>query len=86
MLGHPWHNPDPRVDELQQHVQAWISDAEGRGLSRTEIFRGILEQASETAGIALSTTDPVDGGDSIPRLSENWYCCAEPTCEQLNTF
>ena len=86
ILGHTWHNPDPRVDELQQHIQAWISNAENRGLSRPEIFNGILERACEAAGLTLPVPDPANCGDSIPRLSENWYCCAEPTCEQLNSF
>ncbi len=86
ILGHPWHNRDPRVDELQQRIQAWIGDAEGRGLSRTDIFRGIRERAFEIAGMPLTPIDLADEGESIPRLSENWYCCAEPTCEQLNSF
>ena len=75
-----------RVDELQQRIQAWIGDAEGRGLSRTDIFRGIRERAFEIAGMPLTPIDLADEGESIPRLSENWYCCAEPTCEQLNSF
>ena len=86
ILGHAWHNPDPRVDELQQRVQAWITDAEGRGLSRTEIFNGIRKLACATAGTDLPDPEQEVSGENIPRLSENWYCCAEPTCEQLNSF
>jgi radical SAM superfamily enzyme YgiQ (UPF0313 family) len=86
ILGHAWRNPDPRVDELQRRVQAWIGDAEERGLSRPDIFRGIRKRAFEIAGMPLPPPDLADAGESIPRLSENWYCCAEPTCEQLNSF
>jgi hypothetical protein len=86
ILGYPWRNPDPRVDELQQRVQAWTSDAESRGVSRTDIFHGIRERAFEVAGMPLPPLDLADDGQGIPRLSENWYCCAEPTCEQLNSF
>jgi hypothetical protein len=25
-------------------------------------------------------------GSPIPRLSEPWYCCAEPTEQQLQSF
>jgi hypothetical protein len=25
-------------------------------------------------------------GSPIPRLSEPWYCCAEPTDQQLQSF
>lgn len=27
-----------------------------------------------------------DLGSAIPRLSEPWYCCAEPTDQQLQSF
>ena len=86
ILGHPWKNPDPRVDELQQQLQTWISDAENRGLTRPEIFSGILDMAGRAAGVIPPEPDPDTCGETIPRLSENWYCCAEPTCEQLNAF
>ena len=31
-------------------------------------------------------TLPCDLGEAIPRHSEPWYCCAEPTGEQLAGF
>jgi hypothetical protein len=71
---------------LQRRVQAWTSAAESRGVSRTDIFHGIRERAFEVAGMPLPPLDLADDGEVIPRLSENWYCCAEPTCEQLNSF
>jgi radical SAM superfamily enzyme YgiQ (UPF0313 family) len=86
LLGHPWHNPDPRVDRLQQEVQSWIAEAEGDGLSRGEIFQGVWERAHRQAGIPAPALDGAGSGRAIPRLSENWYCCAEPTREQLVSF
>jgi len=85
-LGHPWRNPDARVDALQQSVQAWVTRAEAAGNSRAEIFRGIWGLAWEQAGKPAPALLLADGGTPLPRLSENWYCCAEPTCEQLVSF
>lgn len=85
-LGHPWHNPEPRVDALQQDVQAWISRAEAAGTPRREIFQGIWQRAWDALGQPVPALDSAATGTPVPRLSENWYCCAEPTCEQLMSF
>jgi radical SAM superfamily enzyme YgiQ (UPF0313 family) len=86
ILGHPWRNPDPRVDALQQEVQSWVTRAEAEGLSRPEIFTGIWKLAHAQAGRPAPALDIAHTGKAVPRLSENWYCCAEPTCEQLSSF
>jgi len=86
LLGHPWRNPDARVDVLQQAVQAWITRAEASGKPRTEIFKGIWRLAWEQAAQPVPVLEMARAGAPVPRLSENWYCCAEPTCEQLVSF
>jgi radical SAM superfamily enzyme YgiQ (UPF0313 family) len=86
LLGHPWRNPDARVDVLQHAVQAWITRAEAAGKPRTEIFQGIWRLAWEQAAQPVPVLEMARAGAPVPRLSENWYCCAEPTCEQLVSF
>jgi radical SAM superfamily enzyme YgiQ (UPF0313 family) len=86
LLGYPWNNPDPRVDALQQSVQEWVTRAEAEGLSRPEIFRGIHQRAWVDAGHRAPELIMAETGSPVPRLSENWYCCAEPTCDQLAPF
>ena len=86
ILGHPWTSPDPLVDKLQQDVQAWVMQAEAEGLSRPAIFNGIWTIAHELANQPVPALDLEHTGLPVPRLSENWYCCAEPTCEQLVSF
>ena len=86
LLGHPWRNPDPRVDQLQQDIQNWVARAEQDNLTRSDIFAGVWERAHRLAGIPAPPLDAACAGMPIPRLSENWYCCAEPTCEQLVSF
>ena len=86
ILGHPWLHPDPRMDRLQQDVQAWVQQAEADGRSRSDTFAGIWRLAHAAAGLSVPPLDLQAGGRPVPRLSENWYCCAEPTCGQLASF
>ena len=86
ILGHPWSNPDPRVDVLQQQVQSWVTKAESNELTRPDIFLEIWRLAHQQAGRPVPELNLEEAGKPVPRLSENWYCCAEPTCEQLVSF
>ncbi|MDX1698841.1 MAG: CUAEP/CCAEP-tail radical SAM protein [Thiohalobacterales bacterium] len=86
ILGHPWRHPDPRMDALQQDVQARVQEAEAEGQSRAAIFTAIWRMAHAAAGEPAPAVDLQSGRQAVPRLSENWYCCAEPTCEQLASF
>lgn len=85
LLGYPWVHADPRVDRLQQAVQAQVARAEQEGLARREVFARIWRMAHEAAGRAAPALAE-DLGAPIPRLSEPWYCCAEPTEQQLQSF
>jgi radical SAM superfamily enzyme YgiQ (UPF0313 family) len=85
LLGYPWRHADARVDDLQRAIMAWVADAEGRNLARRDIFERIWELSHAAAGRAAPAL-PDSLGTSIPRLSEPWYCCAEPTEQQLQSF
>ncbi|MFV1973956.1 MAG: CUAEP/CCAEP-tail radical SAM (seleno)protein [Thiohalobacterales bacterium] len=86
LLGYRWGNPDPRVDALQRDIQSWVFTAEERQLDRQAIFQGIRELAHQASGLAAPPLPAGCTGNPVPRLSENWYCCAEPTCEQLTSI
>jgi radical SAM superfamily enzyme YgiQ (UPF0313 family) len=85
LLGYPWIHPDPRVDRLQQDVQASVADCERRGVARRELFAAVWRMAHEAAGRPAPKL-PDELGAPIPHLSEPWYCCAEPTEQQLQSF
>jgi len=85
LLGYPWVHPDPRVDRLQQDLQAQVARGEEQGLARGEIFTAIWRLAHGAAG-RIAPRLPGSLGSPIPRLSEAWYCCAEPTDQQLQSF
>ena len=83
LLGWPWRHPDSRVDRLQARIAA-LAEGE-RGQSREEIFAQAWRLAHAALGESAPTL-PRDLGEAIPRHSEPWYCCAEPTGEQLAGF
>ena len=85
LLGYPWDHADPRVDRLQQEITAWVARSEQDGVARRDVFAGIWRMAHEAAG---RPAPELAGnlGSPIPRLSEPWYCCAEPTDQQLQSF
>ena len=81
-LSYPWSSPDPRVDALHGEVQRLVqreADAPP-GL----VFLKIWDLAHARAGRRVP---PLDASrintQPPPRLSEPWYCCAEPTDAQL---
>jgi radical SAM superfamily enzyme YgiQ (UPF0313 family) len=85
LLGYPWIHPDPRVDRLQQNLQAEVARCEREAVSRREVFAAIWRMAHEAA--ARPAPELAGNlGAPIPRLSEPWYCCAEPTEQQLQSF
>jgi len=85
LLGYPWRHADPRVDRLQQDLQALVARCEAQNVPRREAFAAIWRLANEAAGRRPPPL-PEDLGAPIPRLSEPWYCCAEPTAQQLQSF
>ena len=84
-LGYPWVHGDPRVDALQRDLQALVARSEAQRLPRREVFAAVWQLSHEAAQRPVPTLC-ADLGSAIPRLSEPWYCCAEPTDQQLQSF
>jgi len=83
-LAYPWKNADPRLDALSEAVQEIAAAAERQKESRLVAFERIWKAAHAAAAlptpqISLSTHSQA----GVPFLSEPWYCCAEPTRDQL---
>lgn len=79
-LSYQWCHDDPAVDRLCSEIQLLIQTEEQRKSSRRAIFARIWELAHDRplpAGFHLGSSG------AVPYLSEPWYCCAEPTSEQL---
>jgi radical SAM superfamily enzyme YgiQ (UPF0313 family) len=81
-LVYPWTNADRRVDLLSETVQAIAAEADRKKESRVAAFARIWVAAHTAVGIAAPELQ-VREGRGVPFLSEPWYCCAEPTRDQL---
>jgi len=81
-LVYPWTSSDGRVDLLSDAVQAIAAEADRKKESRAVAFARIWEAAHLAAGIDVPELR-VKEGRGVPFLSEPWYCCAEPTRDQL---
>jgi hypothetical protein len=101
LLSYTWRSPDVRVDELQAHL-AFIAEraaAEGEAVETTyPRIRHAVAQAvggrsrDEPTGVTDNGADDVAAlvgprsGAERPRLTEPWFCCAEPTAGQFGSL
>ena len=85
LLGYPWRHDDPRVDRLQADLQKCVTRSAVGELTRRDVFASIWRIAHEAAD-RVAPDLGANLGRPIPHLSEPWYCCAEPTDQQLQSF
>jgi radical SAM superfamily enzyme YgiQ (UPF0313 family) len=81
-LAYPWVHADPRVDALHREVAQLVGvrlDADRRA-----VFDEIAALAYRLAGRPARCANPRAVRASVPRLSEPWYCCAEPNPDHLS--
>jgi len=81
-LVYPWRNADAGVDALSETVQLIAADSDRKKESRAAAFARIWEAAHAAAGHVVPELR-VREARAVPFLSEPWYCCAEPTQDQL---
>jgi hypothetical protein len=84
-LSVPWLAGDPALDELQLALVTRAEVAESAGETLDETFAALWALARQ-AGVPLAHEPPAPAaamawrpGPERPRLSESWFCCAEPT-------
>jgi radical SAM superfamily enzyme YgiQ (UPF0313 family) len=85
-LAYPWVHRDARVDELQREVAGMVSEGDRAGWSRSLTFGRIEKRAREVAGLKVVEGNPLQvltAPVGVPHLTEAWYCCAEPSLEQM---
>ena len=85
-LTYPWTHPDPRLDRLHETLNRIVETGETGDAGRRHVFARLWEAAHKAGG---RTAPPMPEARRpvapihVPRLSEPWYCCAEPTAKQL---
>lgn len=82
-FGYTWTHPDPRMDRLHREVSEIVEASLDVDPSQTvaAIHRAAYAMAGKAAP-ALST--PLRS--FVPRLSEGWFCCAEPNQRQFESL
>lgn len=87
---YPWCHPDPRMDHLHREVSAAVEEAARAEQDPAETFAMLKSLAYRAAGRELPRTRRTQGSQrdkgKPPRLTESWYCCAEPTKGQFRAL
>ena len=85
-LSYTWMDSDQLTASLYHKVRDLIQDSEKNSWNRRITFSHILEATQKICDREIG-----NGSESfyhlpeptVPRMSEPWYCCAEPTEDQL---
>lgn len=83
-LGHRWDAADPAVDELQQALAELVEAHDAAGTGPAETFFAVAVAVAAAAGRPVA--EPMSWDATRPRLTEAWFCCAEPTAGQLGAL
>lgn len=84
-FAYQWTHPDPRMDHLHHEVTRLVEKAGGRDEDPAVTFERLLTLAYAAHGSPPPPSQPLPSPDRLrpPRLTEPWFCCAEPTQDQL---
>jgi hypothetical protein len=82
-FGYSWAHPDPRMDELHAEVSQIVESGAEHGEHALETFRGIRKAAYRALGQEPPSEPNLLPRQFVPKLTEPWFCCAEPSAAQL---
>jgi radical SAM superfamily enzyme YgiQ (UPF0313 family) len=79
-----WRHPDPRLEALYQAVSARVEQAAAAEEGARDTFAALCALAYSALGRPAPAVEArAAGRPAAPRLSESWFCCAEPTQGQF---
>lgn len=86
---HTWSHPDPRMDSLQKAVTTAVETSTKAKEELECTFYRLWELVYDTAGLKFSSLNKAMSmnPDRVrpPRMTEPWFCCAEPTTDQFRS-
>lgn len=85
-FSYRWVHPDPRIDRLHEAVSALVEQATRDNEDTTLTFDRVRELAfdlHENRRPARQVRPLPPDRQQSPRLTEPWFCCAEPTEDQF---
>jgi radical SAM superfamily enzyme YgiQ (UPF0313 family) len=87
-LSYAWRASDARTVPLQARIAEIVETRQADGVPAPEIFCDVRDAVRGALGLK-----PADRASvlarvraDVPRLTEPWFCCAEPTDLQLSTI
>ena len=78
LLSHPWSYQHPELQSLQQRLTSMMGD--GCWEDDSMVFRQMARAIGDDAGRVFR----IPASRPIPRLTESWFCCAEPNQAQID--
>ena len=85
-FGYRWTHPDARLDRLHAAVSRRVEEGTRAGEDAADTFAAVRALAYAAAGRTPRLRAPDPRGAPlafVPRLTEPWFCCAEPSRVQL---
>jgi radical SAM superfamily enzyme YgiQ (UPF0313 family) len=87
-LSYAWRSADPEMDDLQERIAQTVERAsaseEPPAATFLEIYRMVMNAAGDQD--APPANIEIDFVEERPRLTEPWFCCAEPTEGQFGAL
>ena len=80
-----WTHPDPRMDQLHQDISSAVEDAAKAAEDPIDTFYRLRAMTYRMAGRTVTAVHRSRRAQQSrpPRMSEPWFCCAEPTKQQF---
>ena len=82
-FGYTWVHPDPRMDALHAEVSRIVGRGTQCNDDAFDTLRRIRVASYAAGGLPLPAEPLVRTRRFVPKLSEAWFCCAEPNATQL---
>ena len=83
-LSYNWKSAYTLADDLQTKVYKEIKLGVSEGSSRRKIFEKVWILAHNACEQSVPGLPPECAeSNPVPTMSEPWYCCAEPTDDQV---
>lgn len=81
-----WVHPDARMDRLHREASGLVEDSAKSGEALSVTFDRLRALACTTAGRMPPGHRRARRPGMAPRMTESWFCCAEPTTGQLRAL
>jgi radical SAM superfamily enzyme YgiQ (UPF0313 family) len=83
LASYQWHYEDHRMLDVERRVSALVADHAAREEPPRRTLLAIRELAYGMADRLPPPLIEAEAAAFVPRLTEPWFCCAEPNSDQL---